>query len=366
MRSCWIPSTRIPSTLGKGVIKVSTREDEQLTLVSLCVIARNEQRYLPQILADIEAQDYPHERIEVVLIDSDSDDNTKELMEDFRRNHIDDYADVLVLDNPKRYQPSGWNVAISGSHGDVLIRIDAHASIPRNYVGQCLLVLGEGEDVCGGPRPTEVKDPRSMGKVIHAAEESAFGSNIAEYRSPSDKKYVPSVFHGAYRREVFSTVGGFDERLRRTEDNEFHYRLRKGGFRIRFDKRISSVQYVRPTVRSMLKQKWSNGYWIGRTLYIEPRCFRVHHFVPLLFVCGIIMLMAIGLRWSWIPFLCCAGLYAMACMLLSIKAIFDTRLYTPYALCLPFLFYAIHLSYGLGTLVGLLTGWMPKNQNGGR
>lgn len=347
-------------------MKVSAREDERFALVSLCVIARNEQRYLPQILADIEAQDYPHERIEIILIDSDSDDNTKAIMEEFQQNHIGDYADILVLDNPKRYLPSGWNVAISGSHGDVLIRIDAHASIPRGYISQCILVLDEGEDVCGGPRPTKVKDPTSMGRVLHAAEESAFGSNVADYRGSSDKRYVSSVFHGAYRREVFSVVGGFDERLRRTEDNEFHYRLRKSGFRIRFDTRISSVQYVRPTVRGMLRQKWSNGYWIGRTLHIEPKCFRPHHFAPLFFVCGIIALMVVGLIWSWIPFLCCAGLYAMACILLSIKAIADMQLYTPYAVCLPFLFCAIHLSYGLGTLAGLLTGWIPKNQNGGQ
>ena len=58
-----------------------------------------------------------------------------------------------------------------------------------------------------------------------------------------------------YRKEVFEKVGLADERLLRTEDNEFHYRVRKAGYDIIFNPEIESYQYIRPTFTKMIQQK---------------------------------------------------------------------------------------------------------------
>ena len=91
-----------------------------------------------------------------------------------------------------------------------------------------------------------------------------FGSSIASYRREGKKSYVKSVFHGAYRRKVFEDVGGFNEALGRTEDNELHYRIRRKGYKICFHPGIHSRQHVRSSLKEMVRQKYSNGYWIGR------------------------------------------------------------------------------------------------------
>ncbi len=59
------------------------------------------------------------------------------------------------------------------------------------------------------------------------AEKSIFGSSIAPYRRNIGKRYVSSIFHGAYSREVFENTGLFNENLARTEDNEMNYRIIK-------------------------------------------------------------------------------------------------------------------------------------------
>ena len=98
-------------------------------IVSVCVVAFNEEKALPGLLDDILAQDYPHDKIEVVLIDSCSTDKTKDIMLAFQKSHKE-FFDIQVLDNRKRKQASGWNVAIKYFKGDLISRFDAHASIP--------------------------------------------------------------------------------------------------------------------------------------------------------------------------------------------------------------------------------------------
>lgn len=324
-------------------------------LVSLCVIARNEEDYLPSLLEDIGAQTYPHSSIEVVLVDSCSTDGTRKIMKQFAAENPFKFADVVVLDNPRTIQAAGWNVAIAGSSGDVVVRVDAHATLPVDFIEQNVRVLESGEEVCGGVRPTVVKDPSNWRRTLHLAEESAFGSSVASYRRDAAPRYVPSVFHGAYRRRVFQKAGVFDERLLRTEDNELHYRIRQSGFRICLDPAIRSYQYIRCTLRGMLKQKYSNGYWIGRTMYIEPHCFRPYHFVPLAFVLALIAAAALAVV-TPVPLVGLLALYALADVALSLKAIVESRLFVLSVLLLPFIFLLIHVSYGVGTLVGLLSG----------
>ena len=122
-----------------------------------------------------------------------------------------------------------------------------------------------------------------------------------------------------FRREVIERVGLYDERLARTEDNDYFYRVREAGYKIRFDVRIQSKQIARSSLKRMLKQKYGNGYWIGRTMYVQPKCFRAYHFAPFAFVLGIILLACVGFLRGWAPFVACAALYAEVTVVLMLR-----------------------------------------------
>lgn len=341
----------------------------EIRLITIAVVAYNEGAVLDGILADLEKQTFPHASMEVLLVDSASEDDTKEKMLSFAgRNDCSSmgFESIRVLDNLKRIQAAGWNVAISEYRGDVLVRVDAHATIAPDFVERIVAVLDSGECVCGGFRPTVLApgDDTPWCRTLHLAEESAFGSSVAAYRRETEARYVNSLFHGAYRRCVLDKVGGFNEDLLRTEDNDFHYRIREGGYRIRLDPAICSSQFVRSSLGGMLRQKYGNGYWVGRTVFVQPKCLEFYHFVPVVFVLGIVLLAIWGLLMSWIPFAACGMLYAALSILLSAKAILESEQRRPYMILLPMVFFLIHLSYGWGTMLGLLEGVAKKGFGG--
>ena len=321
-------------------------------IISVCVVAYNEERALPDLLECIKSQDYPHDKIEVVLIDSMSDDTTKTIMKRFSDENKD-FKNIQVLDNPGKKQAMGWNVAIKNYRGDAILRVDAHASIPFDFVRKNVEVLESGEFVSGGIRPNIIQEKTSWKETLLLAESSMFGSSAASYRRSEKKSYVKSVFHGAYKREVFDNVGGFDEQLGRTEDNEIHYRIRKAGYKICYSPDIISYQHTRSTLKGMLKQKYGNGYWVALTLKVCPGCLSFYHFVPLCFVIGIIgvsILKAIGYPFfSYLMW----GMYWLCAVLMSFIAVKGQKK-NLYKLSIPILFFLLHVSYGIGSLVGMM------------
>lgn len=329
--------------------------------ISIGIVAYNEEKNLPKILEDIIKQSYPHKQLEVVLVDSMSEDQTKQIMQNFYEQYADEFLAVRLVDNLGRIQSCGWNQAINTFTTDVLIRIDAHSSIPVDFVERNAAALAEGEFVTGGVRPNIVESDSVWQRVLLTAESSMFGSSAASFRrgnagsfqNGGEKEYVKSFFHGAYRREVFEKAGGFQEDLGRTEDNEFHFRLRQSGFRLCMVPGIISYQMIRPSLGKMCCQKFSNGYWIGLTSGVCPGCLSLYHFVPFAFLCGIIITTVLA-ACSY-PFLAVLmwGMYWVLAVLMAVMAVRGEKKY-PGHLLLPILFFLLHISYGAGTFVGLI------------
>lgn len=340
------------------------KQDNQL-LVSFTVIARNEEASLPALFRDLLSQSYPHSQIEVVLVDSDSTDKTRRCMEEFASRYAGEFAGVQVLDNPGRTLPRGWNVALRAFSGDVILRVDAHANIPADFVEKNVNCLNSGESVSGGQRPCVIENPTRWQKTLLLAENSLFGSSIAPFRRDVGRMYAKSVFHGAYRREVFETIGGYNEELARTEDNEIHYRMRKAGFRLCFDPDIISYQHVRSSLKKMVRQKYANGKWIGLTLGVCPGCLSLYHFVPFAFLIGILLTTVLALVGVWQLAAIMWGLYALLAVLMTVFCVRDEN-WNVTALCLPVLFLILHVCYGAGTLVGLvqLPLWKKRHHQG--
>ena len=145
-----------------------------------------------------------------------------------------------------------------------------------------------------------------------------------------------------------------------------NYRISAAGYRLCYEPEIISYQHTRNGLGKMLKQKYKNGYWIGLTVGVCPQCFSLYHFVPLAFVCAILVtaLLAVlgypllmALMWS---------LYGILAVAMACKAIIENRRFHISNLLLPLLFLLLHLSYGAGTLVGLvkLPFWLRKHSGG--
>ena len=320
--------------------------------ISFIVVAYNAAGSLGALLEDLLAQTIPHEQIEALLVDSASSDATRAIMLDFARNAP---FEVKVLDNPKRWLASGINVALGAATGDAIIRLDAHARIPKDFLENNLRALARGEDIVGGcvlgGAPSGAWE-----SVLRTVDTSRFCGGAAPFRNGGEARYVDTLAYALYRREVYDRVGLYDERLRRTEDNDMHYRMRKAGYRFYFSPDIVSYHAARATMRGQLRQKWGNGYWIGRTMRIQPRCFAPRHLIPALFVLALLAGLLLLPISAW-PLLLLLSAYLACDLVFAVRGALsqeDGRLLA--LVTLPFLFPAVHVVYGVGTLAGLLSG----------
>ncbi|MEE3468591.1 MAG: glycosyltransferase family 2 protein [Eubacterium sp.] len=332
--------------------------------ITVFIVAYNEETYLPRLIGDLRAQTYPHEQIEVIFVDSASTDRTREVMDEFAAEG--GFAGVQILENPKKRISIGCNIALrafldeKNDPSEAVVRVDAHARIPEDFIESCVEALAD-EDVVGGPRPTVCESDGAWARTLWMAEESMFGSSVSSARRETgdEKTYVKAAFHAAMRREVVADCGLYREDLGRTEDNDLFYRLGKNGYKVCRSSKIYSEQYIRPTLRKMLRQKAGNGYWIGRTLGIVPGCISLYHLVPLAFLLAIITSGVLAICVSPWCLQLLGALYGSVAVLMAVYAAFSLqregdKVPIP-ALLLPVIFFCLHISYGCGTLIGVLS-----------
>ncbi len=319
--------------------------------VSFIVIALNAAGTIDALFECLKKQTYPHNHIEVVLVDGLSEDNTKEKMLLFQSNEKS-FKSVKVFDNPKKTLPCGWNVALKEVTGDAVLRVDAHTTFPEDFISLNVKDLNKGENICGGKVISIPADNSKWSVTINEAENSMFGGSFAAFRHAEVAQYVSTAAFAIYRKTVFDKVGYYNEQLTRTEDNEMHYRMRKAGYKFYYDPEIVSFRETRSTFRKLLKQKYLNGYWIGRTLRVEPRCFSLYHFVPMLFViANIVSLLFVAFNVE-IPIMVLSALYLIVDFAMTVVAILSCKNRNIYFLCLPIMFFFLHIVYGMGTIIG--------------
>lgn len=330
--------------------------------VSFIIIAYNAEETLGTLLENLKEQDYNHELIEVILIDSNSTDRTMEIMNNFKKNY-NTFNNVYILENPKKILASGWNIALKNSTGDIILRVDAHTKIPNDFITNNVKCIESGENICGGKVTSILDNKNKWTSMLIEAENSAFGGGIAKFRRGKKCQYVDTLAFASYRKNVFKDIGGYDERLVRTEDNEIHYRMKKKGYKFYFSPNIKSERFSRSSLKKLLKQKYLNGYWIGLTLGVSPKCFSKYHLTPLLFIISIIIATIINIRGYSLFLKIILASYIIALLAISLSSNLNKKL-SIYNIFLPLILILIHFSYGIGTFIGLLKMpfWINKEE----
>ncbi|MFR2495179.1 MAG: glycosyltransferase [Christensenellales bacterium] len=319
-----------------------------MTKISFIVVAYNAAQSLDALLGDLLAQTVDPRQLEALLVDSASTDNTAQIMRRFAERAP---FEVKLLENPKRWLACGINVALRAATGDAIIRLDAR--MPR--ISKNLDALARGKDIVGGS--VIGADPDNAWEAVtRALDTSRFCGGAAPFRNGGEARYVDTLAYALYRREVYDRVGFYDERLRRTEDNDMHYRMRKAGYRFYFSPDIVSWHAARKTLRGQLSRNGATATGLGAQCGFSRVCFAPRHLVPALFVLALIALLLLLPLCRW-PLLTMLTLYGALDLFFAAKSALEAprgKLLT--FICLPFLFPVVHIVYGAGTLCGLLAG----------
>lgn len=324
-------------------------------MVSVIMPVYNEQKWIARAVRGVLANDYPGDRLELLVVDGRSTDETREIVRSLQRED----PRVRILDNPKRQKSAALNLGIAESRGDVLIRVDAHAEYPEDYVSRLVEGLHHfGADNIGSLRHTSVPHalvPAALALLV----DSRFAAGNAYYRTGSRRvREVESVFGGCYRREVFDRIGTFDERLIRCQDRDLNDRLRAAGGKIVLDPGFHCLYHARSDLKGYLRWQAEGGEWVFRAGFITGRPMtRWRNYVPLAFL-GYLGALGLGARLTspgWFRWLLAApGLaYAALDVAESIRLARSCRRPALAAILLP-LFPANHLAYGIGSLRALI------------
>lgn len=325
--------------------------ENNLPFVSIVIPCRNEEKFISRCLDSIVASGYPRNKLEVLVIDGMSEDKTRKIVTEYTRQ----YHFIRLLNNLKKITPVALNLGIRNANGEIIVRMDAHAEYPVSYVSKCTEYLNiTNADVVGGPIITIPSKDTFIAKCIALIISHPFGVGNSRFRTSIKKGYVDTVPFGAYRRDVFDKVGLFDERLVRNQDNEMSSRIIKNGGRIYFDPDLKVRYYNQSTISGLLRQAFRTGIWNIITVKINPSAFHGRHFVPLLFVTALLTsgLLALFHFWSFLVFLLLVCLYGVAAAVSSFHI--GIRMGIRYAVFLPVIFFFYHVSYGMGSLIGIL------------
>jgi succinoglycan biosynthesis protein ExoA len=319
--------------------------------VTVIMPIRNEAEFIHRSLGAVLAQDYPPDRMEIIVIDGMSTDQTREIVQ----QHISESHRVLVrlLENKGLIAPVGLNLATREARGDIIIRVDGHCIIAPDYVRKCVEHLhNAGVDAVGGPMQTIGNG--YIPELTAIAMSSRFGVGNSSFRTESRiTKLVDTVPFPAYTREIVDLAGPYDEELVRNQDDEYNYRIRQLGGKILLAGDVHSKYYSRSSLAKMARQYFQYGFYKVRVLQKHPLQMSYRQFVPPAFVLALILsfgFMLLG-GGGW-PIMLVLGSYLLANLAASLfTAARQGRRYLP---LLPLVFALLHLGYGSGFLLGLL------------
>jgi glycosyltransferase involved in cell wall biosynthesis len=305
--------------------------------ISVILPVLNEQSHLESSVRSILSQDYKGP-IEVILAIAPSKDKTLEIAE--RLASAD--SRVVLVENPTGKTAAGLNLALKKTMNPVVVRVDAHAEIPENYLSLIVEVLNKtGAVNVGGVMAAVGKT--IFEKSVAGAMRSAFGVGASRFHTGGEAGPVDTVYLGAFRRDALIAIGGFDERFTRAQDWELNFRLRENGGVIYFDPRLHVTYRPRSTVRALAKQYFEYGRWRRVVSRRHKGTINYRYLAPPVALLGFVASLLLGLLLSPILFIP-AAIYAVFVLGASLKISSSLSEFFLLLLVLP----TMHFAWGAG------------------
>lgn len=324
---------------------MSTTTDLRADLVTVVVPARNEEGHIAACLQSLTHQTYP--ALQIIVVDGASTDTTPHIVKE-QAVH-DERVELLV--NRQRLIPVSLNTALAAARGRWLVRVDAHSTVPPDYVARAVGHLATGHWQAVGGRKEGV-GRTAPGRAVAAVMSSRFGVGNSTYHYGRHRQAVEHVPFGAYPVELLRRLGGWDESLAVNQDFELDYRIRQAGGRLLFDPDLVIHWHCRQSVPDLYRQYRRYGRGKAVVAGMHPASLRPRHLMSPALVALIAAAAAVAPRR---PVLAGVAIAPYATALTLATASTSRRLEDPHArLWIAPAFVAMHAGWGLGFWEGLL------------
>jgi len=315
--------------------------------VTVVMVVRNEAPFMARALELVLAQDYPRDRMEIIVADGLSDDGTRDVLAEYQAK----YPFIQVVDNPGRIVASGLNVAIDRSQGELIVRIDGHGQVATDFVSQVVKLMDEHPEAWCAGGPIVHAGTNRFGEAVAVAMSHPLGVGLATHRFEDYEGYVEGAHFPTFRKWIFDRIGKFDEGLVRTEDDEFNYRIAQAGGKVYVSPRVRYVYYVRDRLGKLFRQYFQYSFWRIPVIKKHKKPTTLRQVVPPLFFLAMFVLLVVGiwLRQPWIA-LALPAIYLAALIAVAISVI--PRKGLAVAALVPLAVATMHFAYALGIAYG--------------
>lgn len=327
-----------------------------MILVSVVIPCRNEEKYIKDCILSLINNQNEEYQLEIIVVDGKSTDKTCQIVQSLQATNVN----IKLIENQQKFTPMGLNLGVKNATGDYVLIASAHSSFSDNYISE---LLKERErlsaDIVGGVMKTEVKNHTAKAEAIRAVLSNKFGVGNAMFRvGVTEAEKVDTVPFGLYKRKIFEEVGYYNERLIRNHDMELSKRMLAAGKQIYLIPSAECTYYARETFKEVSSNNYRNGLWNILTVKITKKfsSLSLRHFVPLAFILSLILPALFSILFLPLLYISLIILVIYLGFITTISA----KIAKKKGLKLIYLvatFIVLHVSYGFGSLMGILRWW---------
>lgn len=321
-------------------------------LLSVVMPVWNEEKFLSQTLDQLYLQDFPLDKLEIIIAEGGSTDRTREIAESYKKQ----FAGLKVYDNTGRLPSTGRNVGVRNSTAPYILILDGHTYIPtKSFLKDIIATFETSEADClCRPQPLTPPDINEFQRVVALCRASRLGHNPGSDIYSEKEDFTDPTSSGAmYKRDVFDKIGYFDENFDACEDVDFNHRVKMAGLRSYISPKLRVFYYPRDSIQGLWKQM--NRYGLGRFRFSQKHNLSS----PMQWLAGAgvftfvaLLILAIMFDPMAAVFKNVFGLYVLVILLYSLLLAFKEKELG----CLLFgllIFPTIHFGLGTGFLKGL-------------
>jgi len=325
----------------------------KLPFVTIIIPCLNEADYIAKCLDSMIGNDYPHDRINILVVDGMSMDGSRDIVKEYAIK----YPFITLLDNHKKIIPAAMNIGIKNSESEIVMKVDSHAAYPSDYISKCIKYLVDYKaDNVGGTIIALPRNNSLIGRAITLVLSSPAGVGNSLFRIGGFEKplWADTAFSGCYRRTIFNSIGLYDENIVRSEDVDLNSRMANAGYRTLLVPEIKIYYYARSSFIQFCKHNYDNGKWVTYPLRFRKIVFSLRHITPLVFLLSLLISSILFLLYnSSSLFLTLCILYGVYILVASTRMAIKERSFRLF-LITPLIFFTLHVTYGLGSLWGIV------------
>lgn len=229
-----------------------TIENEYEPTVSVIVPVMNAESTIKDLLDSLMEVDYDKRKLEIIIVDGNSRDRTREI--------VQKYPVKLILEK-RRGLNVARNTGIKNSHGKIIVFTDSDCVVPKDWIKKIVKNFRDPEVGCVGGGTIRYKNDffskyadYSLMPVLRRFKKREVLDNVALLFR------YPAGCNMAFRRDAVVKVNGFDEGIQHSfDEDEFVERLCKAGHKMTLDPEVIVRHQHRTTLRGLLKQTFKYG-----------------------------------------------------------------------------------------------------------